>query len=314
MKKPIRALILGAAIGLPWNPYFYPVSKWTVLSGWLASFALVWILTSENWLSLFLSALVCNFIGFYWLKDTIIQFSGLNPYLSFLIFIGFLLLAFIPFLIMKVVYLTSPEFLKRNGIAIALALTSAHFFPWSIFPWGIGDTQISFTYFAQIAEIGGSLLITFLMGWLCHTVLIAVLKKKIVPFVFAFLAFLLLLLWGRERYFYFAKLIQEKKNNFPISTALIQGNISLKEKHNPLLYFKNVRHYFELSREALLKSDLVIMPETAEMRWLPTTVKGERIYDLKKFLSLKGKAYIIIGALTFKDEDTYYNSALLLSP
>ena len=96
----------------------------------------------------------------------------------------------------------------------------------------------------------------------------------------------------------------------------MQGNISLREKHDPALVQSNVKQYLDQSIAALSKNSsenekFVIWPETAMLDWISahitTTSSEPRLPQL-------ADATLMTGVLTYESKTRMFNSAVAIEP
>jgi apolipoprotein N-acyltransferase len=85
-----------------------------------------------------------------------------------------------------------------------------------------------------------------------------------------------------------------------IDVALVQGNISIKEKGDMRYFDVNLEKYAELSAEAQQGVDLLIWPETVSQHWIPADAerlgaKEMPFAGLETYLYFGGLAYRLTG-------------------
>lgn len=312
------ALLSGVSIGIAW---WLPGSLTCSCLGWLAVFTLLLTchFSDKKYLPLYTAGVAANLLGFYWLRNTIANFGGFGFVAAWLIFFLFVGLSALQYPIFFFVYRHLPESWKHWGVGAPSAWICSELVSVRIFPWHFGHTQLGFTKLVQIADIGGSLGLSFLMFMLSEAVFRRTVQRdtrtRLTP---ALIILLLSVTYGSWRHIEVAKLVAESSRRQTIT--MIQANISIGEKNN-IKYFKdNTDRYFKLSRTALRKKQngLLIWPESAYMEWFFARTK--HIKSDPRLPYFGNKAALLIGTLTFDNHDSgeakfsHYNSALAILP
>jgi len=169
-----------------------------------------------------------------------------------------------------------------------------------LFRHSIADSQINFFYFIQLIDITGmSGLILIIMFF--NLGLFLLLNKfrlketiKIVDFIFI-LPFLISILYGAVR---INELEVKKKSADTVFAAMIQGNISGKQKLDGKYFERNIKNYNTLTAEAVKKysPDFLIWPESVFNRAYDGS--GE---SLKRFI-LDEYPPLLVGITLWKRE------------
>ncbi|MCJ7509212.1 MAG: apolipoprotein N-acyltransferase [candidate division Zixibacteria bacterium] len=189
------------------------------------------------------------------------------------------------------------------------------------FPWvNLAYTQTKYLDLIQYASITGIYGVSF---WVvCLNVILFfyvksyLSRRKLIGITLIFLGFMILpYLYGH------LSLNQQVKKDGP-RIALLQGNIDIQTKWDPDLVDYNLETYFEMSRDAALKThnsckqkvDLIIWPETAapcylahEWKYLNWVKREVDSLDIP----------MLIGAQHYRREGenyNYYNSAFFFKP
>jgi apolipoprotein N-acyltransferase len=188
----------------------------------------------------------------------------------------------------------------------ALSWLVAHHFWIKIFPWDFGHTQLAFVPFAQLAGILGVTGITFMMMWVVETLC----NRRNVTMFARGLA--LASFTGAISYGY---LIQETIQSLPIkplSTIMIQGNVSLQHKHDMAFFTVNREQYLKTSMKVAEKDSLVIWPESTITEFIPANIEDVSRTSLLPYLG-NGSAFLV-GGLTYRSRKEYFNSSILVRP
>lgn len=305
--RPLQlALLSGGLIGCAW---LLPGSVACAALAWLACFALVatWRCNQRVYLHSYIAGLVTNLIGFYWLNYTIEIFGGFPKIAAIAVFIFFVCVSALQYPLAAYFMRNPIQILDRMGLSFATAWTLSELVSIRIFPWYFGHTQLAFVPLAQAADLGGALLISFLMFWcsdaLVSTAFFRARLNRIIPPIFVLAA---LIFYGQTRIFEFSEIDGPTRQ-----VVVVQPNLMLEEKMNPRNYARHERDLLAMSQSALAPEDLVIWPETALMRWLPAD--GGNASEDPIYPKLIGEQPLLMGALTTDNNHLHYNSALLIN-
>ncbi len=300
------AVLAATLFSLAW---WIPSTPLCAVLGWLSAVVLVaFVRRYPTYRAAYLGGVALYALGFYWLLTTIKDFGGFPPAPAaavFGLFVGVSALQFIAFLFL---YKNLPPSLDRFSLRIAVAWTVAEFAIFKIFPWAWGHTQLAFTPFAQIADLAGVPLVTFVLFWCAEALYRAVFERlRGLGLAAPLLSLTLLLGYGELRARVFAT-----PTGIPQPVALIQANLTIREKGNIKFFEANLRRYIDLTDQVVRPGLLVIWPESIFNEFIAATigsVKGDpRIPFWNNGVSL------LIGALTFTSRTEYHNSALAIMP
>ena len=284
---------LGAFSVLAFAPFnFYPIIFLTIIG-------LICITSKKNLINIKTFVFGSGFFiaGIYWIYICLQQFGGMPPLLALLstLFLClFLALFFLPFSLFS-------EF-KNNIFFIPAFYTLIELLRSIIFtgfPWlSLGYTQVPHSPLVGYLPILGIHGISFLV--VLSSFLIFNIFKKCSKKLYSLL-FLVIIWCGGE---YLKTIEWSKPIGAPVSTSLIQGNISQDKKWNKNMINESLNHY----RNLIVNSDasLIVLPETSiplEFSKIPKNFIGQ----IKSHLS-KTNGHIILGAI----ETGYYNSAFLI--
>ena len=299
------ALLSGGLIGCAW---LLPGSIACAALGWLASFALVatWRLQGRVYLASYIAGIVTNLLGFYWLLNTIEIFGGFPTIAAIGVFAFFVLVSALQFPLAAFFMRRPIPILDRLGLNAAAAWVLGELVAVRIFPWYFGHTQLAFAPFAQAADLGGCLLISFVMFW-CSDALVsaaffgAPVRRLIAPlFVFATTLF-----YGATRMLEYAAAPSASRQ-----VVIVQPSFALEEKMDERMFAQHERVLLAMSQTALGPEDLIIWPETALMRWLPAA--GGDAASMSVYPQLLGGQPLLLGALTADASNRHFNSAVLI--
>lgn len=304
-----KALICGLSIGLAWN---FPGGIACAVLGWIGAFSLVWLLNTPGprYLPSYLMGLLLNCVGMYWLFHTISYFGGFGLLPTTLIFSLWAIISALQFPLLALIYFRLGGLLRRCGLGAAIAWTAAEFISIRIFPWHLGHTQLGFTLLAQIADVVGSLGISFYMLWLAEAVFRMVSsKRRDLALALPLLLAPCLLFYGLTRVHHF------NSADFPKQeVALVQADITVEEKHNQRLFQQNTDRYMRLTRQIADEDLLVVWPEAVVQDFIFEKVGNAALDRRLPTGTEEAGSALLIGALTFNAQRQIHNSALAIYP
>ncbi len=255
---------------------------------------------------MFVAGVVTYTGGFYWLYSTIKDFGGFPTAAAVAIFLLYVVGSAVQFVIWGFAWGLLPSMLTRLGLRTATAWLIAHHFWIKIFPWDFGHTQIGFSLFAQLAGVLGVTGITFLMMWVVEAFCA---RKQVAPLarVASVLSF-----GGALAYGAWIQDAISKHPSSPLSTVMVQGNVSLQRKHDMTFFTVNREQYLKTSALVAEKDSLIIWPESTITEFIPADTRDARQATILPFLN-NGSAFLV-GGLTFLSKTEYFNSSILIRP
>lgn len=297
----LRALTPGALLAVAW---LTPSTVLSAVAGWSSAFSFARLNRQGRLRDFYLAGVLSHAIAFYWLFYTIRDFGRFSSLLAGLIFLLFVFSHAVQFPFIAVLAHNFPRRMTQAGLALPAAIfTTELLFP-RIFPWAFGHTQLGFTSFAQIADLGGVPLLGFLMFWIATTCEQALTQRKITKSLLVSLTMLVLaLFYGSSR------VDSLREVNSPTQViAVAQANISTEDKHDVRMVITNENRYAELTEPYKNQNTLVVWPESVIQRWIATTI-GDASRDplLQRF---RGTTPLLVGGLTYASRLHRYNSAI----
>lgn len=300
---PFLAPILFPLAWVAFVPLFWAIARAdslraAVFYGWLAGF-------------------LAHLIGFYWLVYTINVFGGFPYPVSTIVFLVYAALqgiqmAIFAFLVRRIGFGPWQIFPAIFWVAIEFL------FP-LLFPWRLANSQSSFSWFIQTADLTGVYGASFLLMWFNAIVTGLLFKTKRgsqaqwIPATVCGACIVASVIYGWAR----LNQITAQMNMAPkLSVAAVQGNIDVGMKWDPKLMTANLDAHTKLTR-GINGAQIVLWPESAIEEWLP-----ENLHELpKKFvesLHLKN-AYFIFGARSYRGSPKgpnlkAFNTAFLTDP
>lgn len=301
----IIALISGGIGILAYSPFDYWLVAFLSAGGliWLATFPIKRIALVGT----FLWAVSYFAIGVNWVHVSMIQFGGVPEIASYFIVLALAIyLALYPLLFS---YLAQ-RFEVKNPWILASIFTLTEYLRGIVFtgfPWlQFGYSQIDSPFFNLATLLGVEGLTFFVIVVSAYLVQIfCQLAKKRWDLSACIVCTVVLLGGGATRYF---QSVQIDNDKTPIKITLIQGNIEQKIKWNPEYLSSTIMGYYDLLKQSLGKSDVVILPESAIPALEENIETPLSMFD--KLAKEKGSK-IIIGTL-FQYRNELYNSAVLL--
>lgn len=301
----VIALLSAVLMGIAW---WYPSTPLCAALGWCAVAALLYSLerSATPYRDLYLAGVLTNILGFYWLFFTIKEFGGFWTAPALAIALLFATVSALQYVIFVFIYKNLPQSLERIACKGALAWVMAELVSIRIFPWHAGHTQIAFKELAQVADIGGTLFLSFIMFSSVESVFrISEKPLRRSKFAIPLLLLALSILYGRWR------IDQITKEEAPSKhVAVIQANISLVEKHNIKLFLDNSARYFELSKAVSERDTLVVWPESVIQSWIADDTRHVREEPRLPFLN--NTTSLLVGGLTHRGRANLYNSAVAI--
>jgi apolipoprotein N-acyltransferase len=297
----LRAITPGVLLALAW---LTPSTVLSAVAGWLSALGFARLNRYGRLRDFYLAGVVSHAVAFYWLFYTVRDFGRFSSVFAAIIFLLFVFSHAVQFPFIAVLARNFPQKMKIIGFALPAAVfTTELLFP-RIFPWAFGHTQLDFTSFAQIAELGGVPILGFLMFWLAATCEQAFTQRVITKsLLMAVTVLVFVLFYGSSR----IDALREASSPTQ-AVAVAQANISTEDKHDVRMVITNENRYAELTEPYKNKNILVVWPESVIQRWIATTI-GDASRDplLKRF---RGTTPLLVGGLTYASRLARYNSAI----
>jgi apolipoprotein N-acyltransferase len=303
LAAPFLAPILFPLTWIAFVPLFWAIDhaqnlRQAVLAGWLTSF-------------------IGHLIGFHWLVYTINVFGGFAYPISAIVFLIYAALQAIQ---MGIFAFLMRRFGRGPGqIFPPLFWVSMEFsFP-LLFPWHLANTQSSFSWLIQTADLTGAYSAGFLIMWFNAIIADALFKTvrdtktlwiSTVIFPACFVASLI---YG---FFRLNQVTAQLATAGKLSVAAVQGNIDVGMKWDPKQMNTNLDAHTKLT-QGISGVQVVLWPESAIEEWLPEDLQalpGEFVESLRL-----EDAYFIFGARSYRGKlggpnVKAFNTAFLADP
>ncbi len=301
-----KVCLAGLLFPLGFSPYNYP--GMTILS--LAFFYAFLLRThlKEAFICGFLYGLCLYGFGVSWVIISIHDYGSLNYFLSVLI--TFLFVAYLSLypavagLAFRAINPANKPFIPSLSFAALWILSEvARSNLMTGFPWllaGTSQTDSPLRYLAPlIGNYGVGFITCLAAAFLANSM------RNIGKIRYVYMICFVLLLIAPEGLKYVE---WTKTSNKPVSVAVIQANLSMRDKWDEALFWKLLEHY-QSKTYGLMGNDLIVMPESA----IP--VPRNYIEDFLKPISQKAKSTktaIILGILQHDDSHKkQYNNAII---
>ena len=289
----IGALLLAA-------PYLAPS---LFVSAWLALVPLFWAIQRAGTLRKavfcgWLMGFVAHLIGFHWLVYTISAFGGFPYSISVIVFLLYAAL--------QAIQIALFALLVRSGGLGPLCIFPAVFwvaleflFP-LLFPWHVANSQVSFLWFIQSADLVGPYGASFIVVWFNAALFRALASReqepsvRFLPLGCSVFAIALSLVYGFQR---IESVGEDMATARKLPVAAVQGNVDIDLKWNPVLAQKNFDEHRRLTDPADAVA-LVIWPESAVEFMVPEDLPALPPELMPSFKS--GQTYFIFGAKSFR--------------
>lgn len=292
----LAALLTSALLASAW---LMPLTVAGAALAFLAVIGLIKLSEARSFLPSYCCAVVTYLIAFHWLSPTLGKFSGLPAIASGFFFFLFCAVSALQFPL----YRFFANSLRRIGLSLlapAIGWVAAQEIFFRIFPWTPAHSLIATPPLSQLAYLTGANGITLLMFVVGS--LIIKRSRRGLNIVLAFGIIALVSWFGINRLS-----AQQSKNE--IYVAVIQGNISVEQKHSRQMLQENVNQYFRAGMKASEdpRVDVVIWPESVILSPISITTKALPELALPR-------AALLFGALSYGPNDQFFNSAWGISP
>jgi apolipoprotein N-acyltransferase len=298
MPKYISLCIASALLlaGPFLHPILFPIA-------WVAFVPLFWVISRADSLRRticfgWLMGFVAHLVGFYWLVHTISVFGGFSYPLSSIVFLIYAALQGLQIAIFA---------LLVRGIGFgplqifpALFWVAGEFWFPLLFPWHLANTQSSFLWFIQTADLVGPYGASWVIMW-CNGAIYGLMfatrrerRTCLLAVAYAALSVILSVTYGIQR---LASVGEDMAEARKVSVAAVQGNIDVDLKWNPTKVKQNLEQYLNLTKQ-VENVPIVIWPESSVEVWLPDDF-AVLPPELMPTLTAE-RAYFIFGAKSFQ--------------
>ena len=250
--------------------------------------------------------------GCHWVYVSMVEFGGTPIWLGILmtcLFCGFIASLLLPFIFLEQ-RITVPSVILRSLVFAALWTLCEWLRSWFLtgFPWlYIGYAHIDgplANYAPYISVYGISFISAFSSMSLVQIALPQTKHHLIEKFA---LAVILLILWGLPNLLS-PQAFTENKSSDPISVALIQPNLDIYDKWNPV-FLDSIKHYLKTAT-AMANAELTVWPETAVPELYHNAF--DEFYQYSRKLKQSKQAVILgIPSLWHSDTGSYFFNTMI---
>jgi apolipoprotein N-acyltransferase len=303
LAAPFLAPMLFATAWVAFVPLFWAIAhaknlRAAVFYGWLTGF-------------------IAHLVGFHWLVFTISVFGGFPYSISALVFLIYAALQAIQLAIFA--FLVRAIGFGPWQVFPALFWVTVEFLFPLLFPWHLANTQSSFSWFIQTADVVGPYGASFLLMWF-NAIVAGVLFKTArgprptwIPATVCMACIIASLSYGLVR---FNQLTAQMNASAKLTVAAVQGNIEVDMKWDPKQMNANLDAQTKLTR-GITGVQVVLWPESAIEEWLPENLQALPARFVES-LQLKD-AYFIFGARSYRGSPKgsdlkTFNTAFLTDP
>jgi apolipoprotein N-acyltransferase len=307
-ERVLLALLGGSAIAAS----FLDFSLWPL--GWVAFAPIILALARfpsrrEAIAVGVVAGLATNVPAFSWLVQTIHLFGGFPLWLSWFFYLGLSLYSAAQFLLFALAVRAAGP--GPAGIFPALFWATLEFFYPSLFPWRVANSQMGVPVLLQSGDFAGPFALSLVMVWAASAIALAIVdgwRSARSALLLAMASALALVGYGAVR----LPAIDAFAAGSPaVRVGIVQGNLSIEEKHDVRYLEGNLETYRRLSQSLTPAPDVVIWPESVITEPLPRTLRA---------LSPAGREALgldhplFAGAVTFegeRDDPRFFNSVML---
>ncbi|MEM4380497.1 MAG: apolipoprotein N-acyltransferase [Thermoplasmatales archaeon] len=256
-------------------------------------FYIVTKVSQERWSRLMVVLAVPVVLSQFWIVSTISNFSKINLFFAFLIYIGYGLLTAISFLVIPLLMVV---FRPLGAFAFPVAWCVWELIPFKLFPWSGGYLFWSSNYIPILYGYVGPVGISFILLSLIS------LSRSVPARSLIFLLTVCLFELVTQK----LSLTSHEPDQIKVSRfLLVQPNHELELKHNPKRINDVVLDLVKLIRSESGEFDYVVLPESAVYYF--SSVRDGSVFLDPILAHLTVNKPMIAGVLTF-DQGRYYNS------
>jgi apolipoprotein N-acyltransferase len=254
--------------------------------------------------------LVVHAVAFYWVFGTVARFGGLGPVVASVAFALFVITGALQFLLFAWIHHNLGPRLDTFALRAPISAVLSEFLMIRIFHWHYGHTQVAFPRFAQIAGIGGALLLTFIMFWNAEAaVRLVAFRERRRAFLLPAVALLISLAYGQLMMHTFSSASGQTQ---ALEVVLVQGDPDLAMRLDADAAWENLARVFELSRRAARPHSLIVWPESSIPSYIPADLGSARRDRSLPWLG-DGSAFLV-GGYSFRSETERFNTAFAVYP
>jgi apolipoprotein N-acyltransferase len=249
----------------------------------------------------------CHAITMSWVVELLATFAGFPAYLAWPVAALLWLVQSLPMALGA--WLAVP--LMRRGmpgwLALPLCLTLSGSLTPMLFPWRLGVSQMPSLHFVQLADIGGPPLLELLLSLGSCAAIEALRHRNMHALVVAFCAIGAPHLYGALR----IEDVRGLRASMPsLHVGVVQPNIGIFEKHDPILREPHLRLHREMTRTLEAQgADLVLWPESSFPFAMERPVLEDSHAEHRRIMTGGVRGPLLFGALTHQGTQ-HFNSVI----
>ena len=303
----LASVLSGTTIAVAW---WIPQTVASALLGWISAFLLVYAIRAHRaYLPAYCGGLATCALGFYWVYGTVANYGDSGPLMGALALFLFVTLSAVQFLIFALLHHHLGPRFDALALRSPTALVLSEHISIRLFHWHFGHTQIAFTPFVQVADLGGAMLVSFVMFWVAEVgVRVLVERERRWSFVVPLVAFGLALGYGAMIIDRFASMPGESQ---PV--VLVQVNAPIPKVYDPEANRLIGERLVKLSRQTAPADALIVWPEGAIPAYLPAKI-GRVSAEDPILPSIGNGTAFLIGSYAEDAGGDRYNAAYAVYP
>jgi apolipoprotein N-acyltransferase len=302
----VAASLSGVAISVAW---WFPDTMASAILGWVAACLLVFVARARNaYIPAYCCGLVLCAMGFYWVLPTVAAFGGMGAFAAALLFAAFVFGSAVQLLVFAFFHNNLGSRFDAFALRAPTALVLSELVAVRIFQWHYGHTQIALTPLVQIADIGGAMLVSFLMFWVAEAgVRVVVFRERRWSFLLPLFSLGISLVYGIVMMGVYSSPAGE-----PLDVVLVQGNLPVEHHSDRRVVGRNAAKLLRLSRQASKPGALIVWPESSLPIVIPDTVRSAKDFRLLPWIG-DGSAFLV-GADAEDSNQKQYIAAFVIQP
>jgi apolipoprotein N-acyltransferase len=288
-----------------------PGTVLSALLGWIAALLLVYaVRVRRAYGPAYCTGLACCALGFYWVFSTVANFGGFGPVAAAVVFALFVTMSAVQFVVFAFFHHNLGPRFDAWALRAPTALVLSELISIRVFHWHFGHTQIALTTLVQIAGIGGSLAVSFLMFWIAEVVVRSIVfRERRWSFVLPLAVFGAALGYGVVMVRIFTT---PEGGRTKLDVLLVQQNAPVAHTRDPEVTGRYVRRLVELSARAAHPNALIVWPEGAIPAFLPAELRSVRSDPVLPWFG-DGSAFLV-GTYAVDLDEKRYNAAFGVAP
>lgn len=318
MRPPIRAALLGAAAGVCIGVAGSPTEL--VALAWLGPALLLLALEGARGdragaapplrvalLAGTAAGFACNALTMIWVVELLEVFASFPAIASWSVGALLWLGQSLPIALAAWLAAVLMRARVRGWVALPIAWTIAGSLAPMLFPWRLGVSQMPGVVFVQLAELGGPPLLDLLLALGSCAALEVMRRPRAAPAITALLAIALPYAYGAIR----LDAIRALRERAPsLMVGVVQPNIGIAEKHDPVLREPHLRMHREMTRALEAEgAELVLWPESSYPFDLEHATASDSPAAHRRVLADGVRGPVLFGVLTH-ERDRRFNSVM----